>query len=139
MRKALDVVKKFEMAWPDVQGNLEQVKNPFQDNSVKELKPLTAGDRLGLYKMPQPAADQQIPSRSQSLGRMNTGLNEQDRIEYSQNAAKQDYLYGEMTQDPSYSRKGNFLRRGQGKTASSVGAYQASIEKQKEKQTRQPN
>ena len=32
VRKALDVVKKFEMAWPDVQGNLETVKNPFEEN-----------------------------------------------------------------------------------------------------------
>ena len=30
VRKALDVVKKFEMAWPDAQGNLEAVKNPFE-------------------------------------------------------------------------------------------------------------
>ncbi len=53
VRKALDVVKKFEMAWPDAQGNLETVKNPFEPQAgVKELKPLTAGDRLGLYKQP---------------------------------------------------------------------------------------
>ena len=40
------------MAWPDAQGELKAVKNPFEPQAgVKELKPLTAGDRLGLYKM----------------------------------------------------------------------------------------
>ena len=73
VRKALDVVKKFEMAWPDAQGNLEAVKNPFEPQAgVKELKPLTAGDRLGLYKMPTMEAP--ADTLSPTLKRPATGL-----------------------------------------------------------------
>ena len=64
------------MAWPDAQGKLEAVKNPFETRAgVKELKPLTAGDRLGLYKMP--TGDLSTINRNPNqLQRAETGLKE---------------------------------------------------------------
>ena len=67
VKKALDVVKKFEMVWPDAHGNDTNVKSYDTNttgnkrgnkNSIK-LEPInhaivdkrvTTGDMLGLYK-----------------------------------------------------------------------------------------
>lgn len=48
--KALEIVKKFEMVWPDRYGN-----DPPDSSSLPQIDPLsapvlTAGERIGLYK-----------------------------------------------------------------------------------------
>ena len=62
VRKALDVVKKFEMIWPDKQGNdaaftIPPAGSGRLQNQNMSLVPRgdafdkqTAGERLGLYK-----------------------------------------------------------------------------------------
>ena len=65
--------------------------------------------------------------------RTNTGLMEQDKPEYVVDAGKSDFLYGEMAESPEYTRKGKFLKRGEGKKSSSLGAYQAKVANDKVK------
>ena len=68
VKKAMDVVNKFEMVWPDKDGNdprgvgtianQKQITGKqFQNMQVGDpAEQITAGERLGLYKKPQPSA-----------------------------------------------------------------------------------
>lgn len=53
VKRALDLVKKFEMSWPDRHGNDTYTKQGVtlhDPKIVNSVSPLTAGERMGVYK-----------------------------------------------------------------------------------------
>ena len=176
MTKALEIVKKFEMVWPDRYGNdpsLMTGKKPPIDPLRAPV--LTAGERIGLYKgthqqsgfgdegidqadklpmLGQSRSHNNLLQQSEQLhmtkevsmtkeevfGRAGGGLRNEsssfnmgagltpvknsnrNSIREEEPKKDTDFLTEQIQGPPP--KRGKFLRRGEGKTASAPGAYQ---------------
>jgi len=125
VKKALEVVKKFEMVWPDRHGNDAAHSKPPTSNKLAmqvgtPAIDTTTGERLGLYKN---TGNKLIKS-----GPLSSVL-DPERVTQAPGEKTEDFLYNNM-QDASYTKK-PFLKRRGGTNASSKG--------QSSSQARQPS